>query len=293
MDLRTASSLADRILVIVPHSDDEALLTAGVIRSAVLEGKHVSVAIVTNGDYQATDHRLAEVRIRETRRAMHVLGVPAEQLYFLGYADTGMPCEESFLYALYNSEETVLHPSSCSSSTYGISGYQEDYHFLRTGSHGAYTKMTLCEDLDALLEEVRPQQVFTTSCYEMHGDHIALCWFMRDAICRWVQRCGAPRPELFEGIVHSLAGDENWPPVTEEMPDMTPPPGLEQTTPLRWKDRVRFPLPPDLCGQEARKSGKYALIRSYESQMKEDEEGVIDFLTAFAKADEIFWRYSQ
>ena len=40
----------EKLLVLVPHEDDEALIAAGIIHNAILEGDTVKVAIVTNGD---------------------------------------------------------------------------------------------------------------------------------------------------------------------------------------------------------------------------------------------------
>ena len=45
-----------KIMVIVPHQDDELLLTAGVLYSAAHAGLNPHVVMVTNGDYGCHDH---------------------------------------------------------------------------------------------------------------------------------------------------------------------------------------------------------------------------------------------
>ena len=84
-----------RILLLAPHQDDECLQTAGIIYQAAHSGAHVSVCFATNGEYASEAD--AAVRTAESRSVLAALGVPAEQIYFLGYPDTGMPYEESFL----------------------------------------------------------------------------------------------------------------------------------------------------------------------------------------------------
>ena len=80
-----------KIMVIVPHQDDELLLTAGVLYSAANAGLNPHVVMVTNGDYGCRDHSVGYARLRETLAGVELLGVPGEQVTFLGYADTGMP----------------------------------------------------------------------------------------------------------------------------------------------------------------------------------------------------------
>lgn len=89
-----------RILLLAPHQDDECLQTAGIIYQAAHSGAHVSVCFATNGEYASEAD--AAVRTAESRSVLAALGVPAEQIYFLGYPDTGMPYEESFLRRLYD-----------------------------------------------------------------------------------------------------------------------------------------------------------------------------------------------
>lgn len=47
-----------RIMVIVPHQDDEVLLAAGVLMQAAACGLAVQVVMATNGDYGSSDYRI-------------------------------------------------------------------------------------------------------------------------------------------------------------------------------------------------------------------------------------------
>ena len=100
----------ENIMIIVPHEDDEVLMAGGIIERAVKNGKKVTVVIATNGDYEGTDMETGSIRLPETAAGLAVLGLPLENIIFMGYADTGMNAEESFLYSLYyEKEESRIH----------------------------------------------------------------------------------------------------------------------------------------------------------------------------------------
>ena len=67
-------SSLNNLLVIVPHQDDEILIGAGLIYEMLKQKKRVTVAIVTNGDYESTDCSKGRARLRETLAGLEVLG---------------------------------------------------------------------------------------------------------------------------------------------------------------------------------------------------------------------------
>ena len=95
------------VLVIAPHPDDEVIGCAGVILRALEAKKRVTVVLLTNGDGHVA---LTAVVARKEREqltpedfmkagalrqghsiaAMKRLGVPREDLIFLGYPDGGL-----------------------------------------------------------------------------------------------------------------------------------------------------------------------------------------------------------
>lgn len=166
-----------KIMVIVPHQDDELLLTAGVLYSAAHAGLNPHVVMVTNGDYDCHDHSVGYARLRETLAGVEMLGVPNEQVTFLGYADTGMPRAESFLAGLYDeTDENKVHPSHCGTETYGLPE-KPDFHAQHFGMPAAYTKAGFVQDLKAVLDEIEPDSIITTALCDTHGDHSGLYQF--------------------------------------------------------------------------------------------------------------------
>ena len=98
----------DRLLVLAPHPDDETLATGGILQGALAAGAEVRVVIASDGDNNPWPQRWLERRWRidagararwgrrrreESRRALEILGVPAEAVRHLGWPDLGMTAQ--------------------------------------------------------------------------------------------------------------------------------------------------------------------------------------------------------
>jgi len=82
--------MADRVLVIAPHPDDEVLGCGGTIAKVAAGRCDVQIAYLTSGEHGSRDlpaSELAALREREARDAMSILGVGSRQLTFLRIAD--------------------------------------------------------------------------------------------------------------------------------------------------------------------------------------------------------------
>ena len=86
-----------RPLILAPHADDESLGCGGLIAAACEIGLCPVVAILTDGTKSHTDslmfppRRLRALRECEALRAVRLLGLPDENLFFLRYEDTALP----------------------------------------------------------------------------------------------------------------------------------------------------------------------------------------------------------
>ena len=143
----------NNVMVIVPHQDDEILMSAGVIRVCEQNNVPYTVVMVTNGDYGCIDYSKGYARLKESLAGLETLGSNKESFEIMGYADTGMPERESFLTHLYNEKnEQKIYPSSCARETYGLEDKVE-FHMKKYGKHGDYNRITFEKDLEMLLEE--------------------------------------------------------------------------------------------------------------------------------------------
>ena len=284
-------------MVIVPHQDDEILMTAGVIRHAVSAGIRVDIVMVTNGDCGCSDYSIGRARLRESLAGIRLLGLNDENLHILGYADTGMPASESFLTHLYEEKDgKKLYPSLCSACTYGLPDKPE-YHMLRYGCHADYCRDSFRADLKEIILEKRPECIFTTSEYDMHGDHSALYHFVCVVLEEMNEKPGGYltekineqksgySPEVYTGIVHSNAGDDNWPKRDTALFDC--PKGFDEETGLAFEERLRIPVPEEMTFRHGGENLKYQALLKYETAL---EPGAYAFLMSFVKEEEIFWR---
>ncbi len=271
-------------MVIVPHQDDEILMAAGLMYQVYKKGLPLSVVMVTNGDYECGDYTKGRARLRETIKGMEILGIPAKELTILGYADTGMPEEESFLsHLFYEKDELKLYPSSCSSETYGLEEIPE-LHYQCFGNHGAYNRKTLKEDLKKAISDSCPKNIVTTAECDQHGDHSGLYRFVVEILDELEMEKGY-KPALYCGVIHSCAGDDNWP-----IPDTSVfscPEGLEEASGLKWEDRLVLEMPEELQCRERKQNLKYRSLSQYEIAL---EPNAVTFLMSFIKDEEIFWK---
>ena len=251
------------ILVVVPHSDDEIILFGGLIQRALKENCDVHVALITNGDYEATTEGEGITRPLETLAGLKLLGLQEENVHLMGYADIGMSKEESFVWRLWVSEdENHVEPSHVGVHTYGPANHT-DFHTSRHGIPASYTKKAFCEDLQELLNEVKPDMVFTTHPEDAHGDHAGLYQFLREMVSG----------TLYTAFCHSYLGDVAWP---IQGSHFTCPPDMEE----QWQCAVKL----DLTEEERRCKGN--ALEIHKAALKPD---AVVYLRSFIKSDEIYF----
>jgi len=169
---------ADRVMLLVPHPDDESLAAGGLLQRARAAGAAVRVLFATDGENNAWTQRLVERRLRigpaererfgvrrraEASAALAELGVPAGDAAFLGLPDQGI---------------TAL---------------------LTSGEE---------RGLGRLVDEIasfRPTVLVAPSSLDLHADHSGLAVLLRQALARArAARAGAtaPAPRLLSYLVH-------------------------------------------------------------------------------------------
>jgi LmbE family N-acetylglucosaminyl deacetylase len=80
------------VLIFTPHPDDDTFQCGGIMSILAKNGNKVIVVIYTNDnkgslDMDMTSERLAQIRRTEEEGACKVLGVPKENIHWLGYED--------------------------------------------------------------------------------------------------------------------------------------------------------------------------------------------------------------
>ncbi|MGC4046889.1 MAG: PIG-L family deacetylase [Armatimonas sp.] len=258
-----------RLLVISPHCDDETLGLGGTIAEARKSGAHVTIAFLTNGDgfrvaasralekpvLEPKDFvRFAEQRQKEALAAAKTLGVPEEDVVFLGFPDRGL---------------TPMWQTNWSDSTPFRSPYTGQTHspYSRCQTPNViYSGQALTHELARLITRVQPTEVYVTHPSDDHPDHAAAPAFARAAIRR--SHSSAP---LRYYLVHR--GDWPLPQGLHPDDDLVPPVKMATLDTL-WS---ATPLTP-----EARDRKEKAL-NCYPSQLALCDR----FLTSFVRRNEI------
>jgi LmbE family N-acetylglucosaminyl deacetylase len=167
----------DRILILVPHCDDETLGTGGLIWSARQQGVPVKIVFMTNGDgsrstqlaenakklRRTTFLQLARMRQEEALAACAQLGVGAEDVVFMGYPDRGtgrMWFDHWAPGRLFRSPYTRADRAPYDNAHTPLTAYC---------GHNAW------QDVRDLVAGFHPTRIYTTHPADTHTDHWA-CW---------------------------------------------------------------------------------------------------------------------
>ena len=276
------------LLVFAPHPDDEVIGTGGVLQQALAAGKSVRIVFSTNGDgyplaasalfrkpvpaLGTPDYLgLAATRQLEAIAAANVLGVGAASLVFLGYPDAALD-------RVYSQASGGSVQSGFTGRTSTFGPVQTDYHTLEHGEPASYMRSSAVADVEEILMQSEPAQVYVTDRADDHADHQATYDLVSDAAVSTGYR-GA----LFTFVVHS-GPNEDWPWPQGATPGSpfeahstkraTYPAGVS------WPPPVRVPMTPDQSAL------KHQALAAHSSQWAIDGS----YLESFVKSEEIFWK---
>ena len=271
-------SPVDRVVIVAPHPDDEALGLGGLIQSARRAGASVKIVYLTNGEsnevsalfYQKRPLLLrsdflksGRTRQKEAVTAMTALGLAAQDLIFFGYPDGGMLNiwlkhwgRSKAFRSFFTGINKVPYPGEYS---YGH----------------AYRSEEIVRDFETVLLKEMPTHLYVTAPFDLNADHQAAFLYIQSALLNLKGRL-ASEPTLYLYPVHA----HGWPSPKKYLPEerLPFPTPLEQDKTQRW--RV-FPL----SRPETQK--KQAAILQYKSQIAYKK----NFLLSFARTNELFMDY--
>ena len=194
-----------RVLVVAPHPDDETIAPGGLIQEALANGSQVKVVIVTNGDGQfmapaifgmedaltpAGYVSMGERRQAESLKALKQLGVPAENIIFLGYPDRGIE-------PMLNSNWTEAQSYTAPFTRMSQSPYSYTY-----SPETIYCGISLFTDLETILSNFQPDLVVLPHPADQHADHRATSIFTSRAVAALHANNAAFQPQLWAYLVH-------------------------------------------------------------------------------------------
>jgi LmbE family N-acetylglucosaminyl deacetylase len=268
----------DRILILAPHPDDEAIGCAGIIQQALSKGARVKVVYLTNGDHNQIafivyEKRLTfkkgefihmgKVRREEAIKAMRLLGLNENDLIFLGYPDFGT-------LTIFSRYWQTKKPFMSLLTRISSVPYKENMSF------GApYKGESILNDLKSVLLEYKPTKIFVSHPADANQDHKALYLFLQVALSDLNKEI--PNPKVYPYLIHCIG----WPIPRHYHPELSlEPPEQFQDAQINW---LEFSLTPGQLNK------KYQAILSYKSQT----ESSAFYLLSFARKNELFGDYPE
>lgn len=198
----------DRILILAPHPDDEAISSSGIIQKAISAGAKIKIVYLTNGEYNQESYLIYEkkplilksqfiglgkIRINEAIKAMASLGLKKEDLIFLGYPDFGTMDIFTEYWDKNKPYSNILE--RISSVPYDDCKSPE----------APYIGQSILGDIEDILKDFKPSKIIVSSPIDLNRDHQALYLFLRVALWDLKQDIGSP--QLYSYLVHA----KDWP----------------------------------------------------------------------------------
>ncbi len=254
-----------KLLILTPHQDDEILSSCLYLLNLRKYIKECNIAFATNGDYKGK--QIAVSRYQESLAALKMCGLKEKNIYYMGYADTGMQVYHSFLYNLYFSDSNKINKSNFSNKTYHPAN-KKTVHYLFNGKEAYYNRYNFINDLKSLISYLNPNHLIVPSIYDAHGDHMGLSLFTKEVLLNY------KKIKVLTYLIHG-EDDDNWPP--RNTLNWSKPNILPNSV---WHKRII--ISSDIKNIKTKKK----ILLNFKSQLLNDKN---NFLMSFCKKEELFF----
>lgn len=247
-----------KVMVIVPHEDDDLLISGQVLPPMYKNGADVRVVFATNGDKRVS----AYTRQSEACNALEKLGIPREKVIFLGYLDGTQ---------LYVGKKAFSFSSGWD-HTYAGKGFK-DYHFDRFGTHAKYTAENMVDDIESVVLEYRPDYILAID-FDTHTDHRGVSISFEKAMERILKKESGYTPKVLKCFGYSLAWKSkpdfyalNIKSTVMQDREKNNDPSYETDVPqYRWNNRVRLPIDKKSLSHSILRCSEYKALSEHLSQ---------------------------
>ncbi len=264
-----------KIMVIVPHEDDDLLISGQVLPYMYKNGADVRVVFVTNGD----KYYSAYTRQTEACRALEKLGIPKDKVIFLGYPDGT---------ELYSGKKAYSFSSGVD-HTYAGKGFT-DYHFERFGTHAEYTAENMVSDIENVILDYRPDYIFAID-FDTHTDHRGVSMSFEKAMGHILKSEKNYTPKVFKSFGYSLAWKSksdfyalNIKSTVRQDREKNNDPSYETDVPQYvWSNRVRLPLYNGSVSHSILRCDEYKALSEHLSQF------AFCYSERIVNGDSVYW----
>ncbi len=249
------------ILILVPHQDDEVIIAGQIIPSIVEEGLECCICFATNGDFREED---GAVRAKEALTVAEFLGVPPENVVFLGYPNYD---EKRHLHDYPNEP---MH-SFGHEKAYGCLDGRLCWSARRAEGPRAIAGESAVADISDLVASFLPDVILCID-FDAHPDHRALSLFFDEAMERVLRARRSYAPLVLKSFAYATLW--NGPRDYYEFAETARPSGFPEAWPFElenpnylWDERVRLAPNPRTLTPGRRGNPVYEAFRRYPSQV--------------------------
>lgn len=272
-----------RVMVIVPHQDDEINVAGATIKNFVENGSEVIVVFKTNGDYQG----IGEIRINEAINAMEKLGVDEENIVFLGYGDQW---DTDYKHIYHAPEDEIVSSNIGNTKTYGTKEKQ-DFRNTISNTSSEYTRENYKSDVKDVILNYMPEILFAVD-FDAHIDHRATSLIFEEVMGEILRENEIYEPLVFKGFAYNTAWhaasdfysvnlESTLLPQREYLNNEN----YELDTPnYNWNERVRFTVDKSMLSYTKRSNLLYEVLSEHKSQYANTH------MVNIANSDQVFWQ---
>lgn len=279
-----------KILIVVPHQDDEINLMGGLLPLLVEAECDVHLVYATNGDYSFE----TGIRVKEAIEAVKRLGILKTNICFLGYPDSSRRYGSHIYYA--NLSPLGVRGKNVTS---GVS-YHPEFCYQKEGVHHSLTCENLLMDMKNVLLDVQADIIFCVD-NDIHSDHVATSLVFEKALGEIIFADGNTYwPFVFKGFTYGTAWNAqkdfyNYPMLPTLKPNKVTNYDVdgELDNPYySWDERLRFPVSKRAIIPLARQNVlTYAMLAHKSQIMIGHLEQIINSDVVFWQRHVCFWKY--
>lgn len=261
------------VMFIVPHEDDEINMAGATIYGAIQEGLEVYVVFLTNGDYEYS----FDVRRNEVYQMAKEIGLPKENIIFLGFGD--------FIgHEVIQNKLAIITSHANHDKTYGF-----DFASLVMNEAQPYSWSGIIQSLIDVILHFKPDTIIATD-YDTHVDH-RLCALTVESAMEWIIKYTQFRPQLLKGFAYATGYEtiddyySNHLLSTVINKKALPSNDFSTGNPtLSWTHRLRIPVPYD-CREGALVTNP--IFKAMAAHMSQEgyKRG-----SRLINGDQVFWR---
>ncbi len=269
-----------KTIIFVPHQDDEINISGGLIPILIKKQQIVKVVYSTNGDYCANPKN----RYYECFKALKKLGIPSENILFMGYSDQ------------YSSGETHIYLTEGNNVWKSNKRFKETYHALNgkevsciyTGNHSKFNKRSFINDIKCIIEHEMPDYLFCID-FDSHADHRALSLSFEIAIGEILKTEKNYRPKVYKSFAYptSYFGINDFKKINIASTNFKTEKysyNKMENPYYKFSDRIRIPLLNKSITKFILKNKTFKSLRCHKSQ------AIVGKCMSIINGDQVFWQ---